>query len=641
MWQRLLGILLIVIALAGVATWVYFGSTDNTPSEKPTVETKSRDPLRYKIADEDVPFINWWDRIPDEVIRTSLKTGEDSNIRPESYAGPESCRKCHKKNYDSWHGHSHRLMNAEATPENVMGDFSPEASITYMGGEAKFWEESEGVYRMSLERDGTYRVFDIHQTIGSRFFQYYIGMQIKGPIPRGHDSYETDHVLPFGYWLDQKEWVPVVHVFPRDDDPDETLTDPFDMLVPPMFAPYATGCNSCHTTFPAGDQFIRRLRTTGKFAPQPMHLAMSEYLGETHPELWSPEEDVSRLTSHGLLGLVQTFENYPATEHAVTLGISCEACHLGAKDHAEGRLKKPKFFPHDPLLRIENTKSIEFGPSHQNRNWACGRCHTGSRPYYAGGMATWNSTEFSDAMKGSCYSKLSCIDCHDPHTGIGPKWKLRPDQDDSSCLKCHEDLKPETDRVAHTHHPMNTSGSRCMNCHMPHINEGMQDMVRTHTIFSPTNKNMLESNSINACNMCHGDKSIDWTTARLKEWYGASFDEQKIVESYPDKSKAVADGWMNSDREAVRLAAAGGLFRSGGVHEKWSLPLLVDALDDPFLINRQFARIGIEEGLKVRLLDYGYRFYMTPEERKKPLAAIRRALLSGKAPSPSEAAAEE
>ena len=33
MWQRLLGILLIVIALAGVATWVYFGSTDNTPSE--------------------------------------------------------------------------------------------------------------------------------------------------------------------------------------------------------------------------------------------------------------------------------------------------------------------------------------------------------------------------------------------------------------------------------------------------------------------------------------------------------------------------------------------------------------------------------------------------------------------------------
>ena len=42
-----------------------------------------------------------------------------------------------------------------------------------------------------------------------------------------------------------------------------------------------------------------------------------------------------------------------------------------------------------------------------------------------------------------------------------------------------------------------------MNCHMPRINEGLQEVVRTHTIFSPTNSAMIESNQMNACNQCH------------------------------------------------------------------------------------------------------------------------------------------
>jgi hypothetical protein len=53
---------------------------------------------------------------------------------------------------------------------------------------------------------------------------------------------------------------------------------------------------------------------------------------------------------------------------------------------------------------------------------------------------------------------------------------------------------------------------------------------------------------------------------------------------------------------------------------------LINALDDPYLPNRQFARSGFEGTLGVRLLDYGYRFYMTPSERAKPMAELREAL---------------
>ena len=159
-----------------------------------------------------------------------------------------------------------------------------------------------------------------------------------------------------------------------------------------------------------------------------------------------------------------------------------------------------------------------------------------------------------------------------------------------------------------------------MNCHRPRINEGIQDLVRTHTIFSPTDKAMIEANHPNACNMCHIDRAIDWTVGYLKEWYGAEYSEEKLAENYPDREQPVAVGWLQSESPAVRLVGADVLCRTGS---RWALPELIGVLDDPFLINRQFTRRSLDRMLDVRLQDFGYRFYMTPEERRGPIAKIR------------------
>ena len=163
-----------------------------------------------------------------------------------------------------------------------------------------------------------------------------------------------------------------------------------------------------------------------------------------------------------------------------------------------------------------------------------------------------------------------------------------------------------------------------MNCHMPRINEGLQDLVRTHTIFSPTNKQMIEANHPNACNQCHVGEQIDWTLKHLKDWYGHSYDEAAIAEAYPYRGGAVAEGWIKSPDKAVRLVGADSLFRAKA---RSSMPLLIDALDDPGLINRQFARIGFQRMLKIDLSKFGYRFYQTPSEREAPLNALRDELL--------------
>jgi predicted CXXCH cytochrome family protein len=287
----------------------------------------------------------------------------------------------------------------------------------------------------------------------------------------------------------------------------------------------------------------------------------------------------------------------------------------------------PKFFPSSPHLAVEaGPHAPATGRTHDNVNWACGRCHVGERPRFAAGMSTWNSVEYSDAMRGSCYSQLRCIDCHNPHRATGPRWAASADKDDGVCLKCHAKFEPAARRLAHTHHPAGSEGARCLNCHMPRINGGVQDVVRTHMIYSPTRADMLEANHPNACNLCHTDRPIDWTLGRLKEWYGKTYDEAKLARNYPARGGPVADGWLKSGNPSVRLVGADAVARAG---RPGALPRLLEALDDPYLINRQFAQHGTEEMLHLRLADLGYRFYLTGEERRQALAALRKRLAAG------------
>lgn len=110
----------------------------------------------------------------------------------------------------------------------------------------------------------------------------------------------------------------------------------------------------------------------------------------------------------------------------------------------------------------------------------------------------------------------------------------------------------------------------------------------------------------------------------MKDWYGDTFDEQAITTNYPDRKKSAAIGWMSSNVEGVRLVAADALARADA---RWALPELLRALDDPFILNRQFARIGLEKMLKLKLSDFGYQFFQTPKERVDPIKKLREHLL--------------
>jgi predicted CXXCH cytochrome family protein len=561
----------------------------------------------------------WWDDLGYAARQRARSTGPAHNIHPDDYAGPDSCKTCHPNQHQSWSGHPHRWMNALAGGDTVRGDFSG-ASINYRGGSAVF-EKRDGAYVMSLAKGDAKRTYRINQTIGARAFQYYVGTQVAGPEPAEHHFYHKDHVLPFGYWLAKKEWVPVVHIGP--EKPDDERADPYH---PPdsgvYYAEYAASCNSCHTTFPLGDLFARRPHQVSEHAPARLHYSVGSYLKETHP---AEHAEVVRQMAGASGPMTSPLADWEAPKYAVTLGVSCEACHLGAKEHvASGGKVRPRFFPESPHLSVEAAAAPDPGRTHANLNWACARCHTGGRPTFAAGMSTWNSVEFSDAAKGSCYSQIRCIDCHDPHTAIGPTWKVPAEREDAVCLKCHQQYKEPTRRAGHTHHAPGSEGDRCLNCHMPRLNEGLSEVVRTHMIYSPTRADMIHAGQPNACNLCHTDQSIDWTLGRLKDWYGKTYDDLKIAANYSHRDRPAAVDWVTGKNEAVRLVAAAALTRQ---KDQKALPHLIDMLDDPYLVNRQFTADGLERMLGVRLADHGYRFYQTRDERRGPLAAVRAKLL--------------
>ena len=135
---------------------------------------------------------------------------------------------------------------------------------------------------------------------------------------------------------------------------------------------------------------------------------------------------------------------------------------------------------------------------------------------------------------------------------------------------------------------------------------------------------MIHAGRPNACNLCHTDRPIDWTLGHVKDWYGKTYDDLKITMNYPHRDRPAALGWVTGKNESVRLVAAAALTRQKDTR---ALPHLLDMLDDPYLVNRQFTADGLERWFGIRLADHGYRFYQTRDERRGPLTAVREKLL--------------
>jgi predicted CXXCH cytochrome family protein len=133
-----------------------------------------------------------------------------------------------------------------------------------------------------------------------------------------------------------------------------------------------------------------------------------------------------------------------------------------------------------------------------------------------------NRMQGNDFVQSVMYERgVECFTCHDVH-GTGNNADLiKPAQ--VLCLECHGPKSPNGPHTAtieqHTHHKAGSSGSECVGCHMPKIEQTIADInVRAHTFrfISPAEAETLKMP--NSCNSCHTDKNAAWATAALKTW---------------------------------------------------------------------------------------------------------------------------
>ena len=147
------------------------------------------------------------------------------------------------------------------------------------------------------------------------------------------------------------------------------------------------------------------------------------------------------------------------------------------------------------------------------------------------GVVRTSGREFNGVLNSPCYQKgeLSCLFCHSMHQS---KNDLRDSTQwadgqlfceslgNGACIQCHTEFENSGRLIAHTHHPEDWNGSVCYNCHMPHTSYGLLKAGRNHQIDSPDVRDSVTTGRPNACNLCHLDKSLGWTTDYLQKWYG-------------------------------------------------------------------------------------------------------------------------
>ncbi len=511
----------------------------------------------------------------------------EHNIARADYVGPKPCSDCHAGEYGRWSQSLHRVMNAKADDAGaVIGDFA-NATLRYAGGEARFTRDGAR-YVMTLARGATATTYEVTRTIGRRGLQEYVG------IERGGDG--TEVRLPFGWWPRRAGWYPQTYFNPWLGR--EQAAEAFA----PVREPWAERCPWCHSTY----AFEQRLaRSSGP-----------ANVGHGLEQLFDPGPDAPSLAgaARGTLEVAAQ----------VTTGISCESCHLGAAGHLRGasmqftpRGARRKPAAADALPAEASGFDVERGDP-RVVNLVCAQCHSGPSPRLPDGTALRNSSEALDLDASPC-TTIRCIDCHDPHRGEAGLADTET-RAIAACVRCHATLADPA--AARGHAGAGHATTTCLDCHMPRVVLGIDHVVRTHRISSPTDPKLLAVAAPNACNLCHLDRPIGWTLDALRaDWEVALAPAAAWTHAYGSLDRDVGAVWLASTVADVRLLAIAAYARAGRGHEITAA--LRRGLDDTSPFVRVWTLFAVEQMLGHRVADTDYDPRASSEVRTRQLARLR------------------
>jgi hypothetical protein len=147
---------------------------------------------------------------------------------------------------------------------------------------------------------------------------------------------------------------------------------------------------------------------------------------------------------------------------------------------------------------------------------------------------------------------------------------------------------------------------------MPFTTYGLLKTIRSHQISNPSVRASLETGRPNACNLCHLDKTLEWTSEYLERWYGTP----KAALGEDEASIAASLLWLLRGDAGQRAIIAQGMSWKPAQHVSgtgWMAPYLAQLLDDPYDAVRfiAFRSLGTLPGFSA----FQYEFVAPPKQR--------------------------
>ena len=154
--------------------------------------------------------------------------------------------------------------------------------------------------------------------------------------------------------------------------------------------------------------------------------------------------------------------------HFVEVGIGCEACHGGSREHVANPRVHPSFAPRSPFLEARREAGGDITRA-EEVNRVCARCHQVLFSRYLftweggrGGRATPTRRAAARSRRakratfcsGGCAQRMSCVTCHDPHAEDkrADLERLASVAGNTVCVRCHAQYAPAPALAAHAHH---------------------------------------------------------------------------------------------------------------------------------------------------------------------------------------------
>ncbi len=533
-------------------------------------------------------------------LTLSLSDSRPVEVSSDGYVSSKKCVDCHPREHATWYASYHRTMTQVASAESVFGDFN---NVSLAAGKATFKLQCDGdLFTAIVERPDT--AFEgapplrievpIVMTTGSHHMQVY--------------WYATDQqralgIFPFLYLKDEGRWIPRRSAFlsPADKPPE------------PEVGLWNMVCCRCHSTHPkprpitpsAMDTQVAQLGIACEacHGPAERHVALHEGQGKNAADQARAIINPRRL---------------PAERSAQICG-SCHSVNL-FRTRGEFEAWGDEGFRYRPGERLEDSRHVvnrtEPQPDVVRERLTVDPSYF-DHLFWSDGMIRVSGREYNGLIRSPCYEggQMSCVTCHVMHQSPDDprprdQWandQLKPELDGNrACVKCHDAYAADETLTAHTHHGADSAGSNCYNCHMPYTTYGLLKAIRSHQIDSPSVAASLSTSRPNACNQCHLDKTLTWTSDYLAEWYG--IDESPDLN---DEHKTVAASilWSlkgDAGQRALMAWSMGWPAAQEASRTEWMAPYLSVLLNDPYDAVRFIAHrsLGTLPGYK----DFEYDF---------------------------------